>query len=167
MKTVLTSKSFLIIAFFVAFFYFVISIYLPNIALVKQTLLGGFGINYKVSILISLFMGAGSAISVSNLLTLITISILSGVNIALFFKRFGVVKSSGKLTFVVGGGSLLSVAGSGCISCGLPILGILGFGGSLAYLPFRGLELSVLAILLLGISFWMILKDQKTCKLSA
>ena len=52
----------------------------------------------------------------------------------------------------VSGSSIFGMAASGCASCGLPVLALLGIGGVFAHLPFQGLELSVLAIVLLSIS---------------
>lgn len=62
------------------------------------------------------------------------------------------------LHFVVGGNTLLGLAGSGCAACGLPILSLLGLTGAIIYLPFRGAEISYLAVILLSISFFLLLR---------
>ena len=70
------------------------------------------------------------------------------------------------MSFMVGGSSLLGIIGSGCASCGLPILAFLGLSGAIFYLPFQGLELSVLAIILLSVSLYSLTKQnakQEVC----
>ncbi len=52
-------------------------------------------------------------------------------------------------TFV---GTLIAAVASGCPVCGVWLLPLLGIAGSLAVFPFQGLELRVLAILLLAFS---------------
>lgn len=55
---------------------------------------------------------------------------------------------------------------SGCPVCTAPLLGIFGFGGALALLPFQGLELKALAIVALGVSLHYTSKNVKiTCKM--
>jgi len=74
-------------------------------------------------------------------------------------QRFQAIRASGKMGFVVGGSSLLGIVGSGCASCGLPILAFLGLSGAIFYLPFKGFELSVLAIILLSVSLYSLIKQ--------
>ncbi|EKD65347.1 MAG: hypothetical protein ACD_50C00115G0005 [uncultured bacterium] len=63
------------------------------------------------------------------------------------------------LVALVGGNTLLGIAGSGCAACGLPVFSILGLSGSILALPFHGLELSYLAVVLLSISFYLLLRS--------
>jgi hypothetical protein len=56
------------------------------------------------------------------------------------------------------GDSLLGIATSGCAACGLPLLAVLGLSGSVAYLPWHGTELSLLAVALLAVSFALSLR---------
>jgi len=74
-------------------------------------------------------------------------------------RQIKLLRSVKNLHFVVGGNTLLGIAGSGCAACGLPVLSILGLSGSIIYLPFRGTELSYLAVILLSISFYLLLKS--------
>ena len=55
---------------------------------------------------------------------------------------------------------------SGCPICTAPLLGVFGLGGALALLPFQGLELKTIAIVVLGISLYYTSKNVKiTCKI--
>ena len=96
--------------------------------------------------------------STLSLVLLIVVAILTGANLTLVVWRIKTIRSSGKMNFVVGGSSLLGIVGSGCASCGLPILAFLGLSGAIFYLPFQGLELSVLAIILLSVSLYSLIK---------
>ena len=62
--------------------------------------------------------------------------------------------------WAIGVSSTVGVVGSGCASCGLPILALLGLGGAAAYLPFQGAELSLVAIILLAVSLYVLVKGQ-------
>lgn len=96
----------------------------------------------------ALFEGLSMAMSPFNFYSLIFISILSGANLYLVTQllRRQVVQ---KTHLVFGLGTMFGLAGSGCASCGLPLLGLVGLSSSAAFLPFRGIEISILSIGLL------------------
>jgi hypothetical protein len=69
---------------------------------------------------------------------------------------------------MVGGSSVLGIVGSGCAACGLPVLALLGLSGSVAYLPFQGTELSIISVVMLSISLYLMVKSNsqsKVCQL--
>ncbi len=70
---------------------------------------------------------------------------------------------------MVGGSSLLGIVGGGCASCGLPVLALPGMSGAIAYLPFQGMELSIVVIVLLLISLFTLIKSRsgETCRFVA
>ncbi len=145
-------------AFIIASFYLVLTTYLMNGSLVKDTILGDFPLAYKVDLLLALLQGMWTAMNGLGLAVLILIAILTGINLTLVFQRIKQLKSAGKLHFMVGGSSLLGIIGSGCAACGLPVLALLGLSGSVAYLPLRGTEFSIMAALLLILSFYLMIK---------
>ena len=63
---------------------------------------------------------------------------------------------------------LVSLIAPACPSCGIGLLSILGFGGFLAMLPFKGLELGFISIGLLGVSIIYLSNKitTKTCSIS-
>jgi hypothetical protein len=165
-QSILT-KRFIFICFISALAYFVFSIYFGNLSLVQNTIFGQFPYSYKLNLLSALLMGAFSAISTLNLVVLAILSLLTGANLALILKRIKLLGASGNLSIIFGGGSILSLAGTGCVSCGLPILGFLGLSASVAHLPMKGVEVSMLAIFLLLLSFFILIKrEQQLCKLT-
>lgn len=142
----------------IALVYILLIIFLMNSNLVKNTLLGNHDIGYKVKIVTYLMLGMWTSMSKIGLFLLITTAILTGLNISLLSEKIKTLKFQGNLQFVVGGSSILGVISSGCAACGLPILAILGLGGSLAFLPLRGMELSYISVIVLSYSLYLLVK---------
>lgn len=153
------SKKIIIPTVIIAALYVVATIYLMNAGLVKDTIFGSHSLSYKWNLLIALLAGMWTAMSKLSLFLLTVVAILTGVNLTLVVQRLQAIRASGKMSFVVGGSSLLGIVGSGCASCGLPILAFSGLSGAIFYLPFQGLELSVIAIILLSISLYSLIKQ--------
>jgi len=141
----------------IAALYIVAAVYLMNVSLVRDTVFGAHSFSYKWNVLLALLAGMWTAMSALSLVLLWIVAILTGANLTLVVRRLQTIRASGKMSFVVGGSSLLGIVGSGCASCGLPILAFLGLSGAVFYLPFQGIELSVLAIIFLSISLYVLL----------
>lgn len=141
---------------------------LMNTNLVRNTISGSYGFDYKIKILLSLIQGMWTAMSGTGFFLLLATALLTGANLSLLTLKIKSLKKHGNLRLVAGGSSLLGLAGSGCAACGLPILALLGLGGSVAFLPLRGMELSYLSVLLLVISFYILAKTptQKSCNIN-
>ena len=94
---------------------------------------------------------------------LIVVAFLTGLNSALLMKRFLLLGSLKSLHFVAGGGSVLGFVGTSCAMavCGLPVISVLGLGGSLTFLPLHGQEFSYIALLLLVVSLYFLLNKTK------
>jgi hypothetical protein len=136
-----------------------------NSSLSRDTLVGDYGINYKIKILTSLVQGMWTSMTPSSLIVMIIIAVLTGANLTLLFEKINVFRKFDKLEIVVGGNSLLGIAGSGCIACGLPVMSLLGLSGSLIYLPYRGAELPYISLALLSISLYLLIKNRNQyCK---
>lgn len=163
------SKHIIIPAVLIALLYIVATIYLMNAGLVKDTLLGDHSLDYKWNLLVALLAGIWTAMSRLGLALLVIVAILTGLNLVLTVERLRTLRAYGKIHLAVGGSSLLGIVGSGCASCGLPVLALVGLSGAIAYLPFRGVELSIIAIALLGLSLYALLKSrikEKVCEVN-
>lgn len=168
MKT-LWSNNILVPAVAIAALYVVTTVYLMNAGLVKDALFGTHSFGYRWDVLVALLAGMWTAMSELSLFLLVTVALLTGFNLTLTAERLKTIRSSGKMHLAIGGSSLLGIVGSGCASCGLPILALLGLGGVAASLPFRGVELSLIAIALLSLSLYVLIqgrKRQDICALS-
>lgn len=101
-------------------------------------------------LLLDLIVSAHSTMPATSFVFLLIISLLSGVvfSFSIFLFRRQITYSAGVgLTGIVS-----SVLAPACSSCALGLAGILGVSGVLSLLPFKGLELGVLGIMLLGVS---------------
>lgn len=87
--------------------------------------------------MIALLAGMWTAMSRLSLFLLVVVAMLTGANLTPVTQKIKTIRASGKMSFVVGGSSLLGMLGSGCASCGLPILAFLGLSGAVFYCHFR------------------------------
>jgi len=110
---------------------------------------------HRFSILIQ--MDGWPFTTVSLTLSLI-ISILFGVYLALFFFRHYLIKNSKDAKAVISGigGTITGVIAAACPTCGAPLLAFFGAPLALMALPFQGLEIKVLSILLLSLSIYLL-----------
>jgi len=153
------SKKIIVPTLVIAALYIVATTYLMNAGLVKDAIFGAHSFIYTWNLLIALLAGMWTAMSRLSLLLLVVVAILTGINLTMVVQRLQTIRSSGKMSFMVGGSFLLGIVVSGCASCGLPILAFLGLSGAVFYLPFQGIELSLLAIILLFISLRVLMKE--------
>ncbi len=163
----LFSKRFVIPTLTITFLYVILIIYSMNVRILRDTLFGDYDTLYKLRLLFSLLQGMWTAMSGSGLVMLFLIALLTGANLTLLFSKIKMLKNSKRLRLVVGGNSLFGIVGSGCAACGLPILSLLGLGGSVMYLPLRGVELSYISFILLSVSLYLLLKNSnQACSLA-
>ena len=112
----------------------------------------------------NLFLGFKGTILFSSFLSLILISILLSMFFSLIAYKTIMIKNAGGKTmgFLGTTGIFLGVLAPGCAACGLGLLPLIGISTALlTFLPFKGLELSFLAIGMLGFSIFKISKDIK------
>lgn len=99
------------------------------------------------------------------LLSFAIISILFGIYLSMAIYKFNLMKKRGMGTGFVGFiGFFAGVFGAGCPTCGSAVFALFGAPLALMYLPFRGLELRILSILLLGISIYFLSKSLIKCE---
>lgn len=119
----------------------------------------------KISILWTLFWGAFHTITPLDVALLISASFLFGTNLALVLRRIKFLASQGSLKFTFGAG-LITLVATGCASCGLSFISLFGLGGVVAILPFGGVELYIISILLLTfLLFYNLESYVKACKI--
>lgn len=143
-------------AFFFGFIYLFLIIVVSNFPLVKSTIFSNFSLVYKINLIKDLFLGLFSAFSTLDVLLTILTAFFVGINSALIIQTIKRL-SEKRVKVTVGGGTILAIVSTGCTSCGLSILSISGLAGAVS-LPFHGVELHLLALLLLGVSFVYMLK---------
>lgn len=111
------------------------------------------------------FQMSGFWFSVLSLLSNAAIAIFFGVNLALFLSVFA---SSKKLGVCAGTGNFAGIISgafaSGCPMCGSLLFAAVGNPLALFFLPFGGLELKAVSILLLVASVYFLSNGTKGCK---
>ena len=110
------------------------------------------------SLKIALMMSGVNYIYATFLLILI-LSLLFGVYFSLIIFKFSLSMSMGKQGFAGIIGSLVGAFGVGCPTCGAFLFASIGTPLALMYLPFKGIELQILGILVLALSLFFVTKS--------
>lgn len=165
----LISKRNIIVIVVISITYILLAVYLMNFSFVKDTLIGNYPLEYKASIMKDLLGSLWTAVPIQGILVLFATAILTGIDLTIVINRLYTLRGKGKIEWLAGSGVLFGFIGPGCAACGLPVLSLVGLGGSIAYLPFRGAEISYIALLLLIISLVFLLRQdtkEKECKIT-
>ena len=132
--------------------YYVISIGVAVVIFLLNVLVH----NYKLlfsdgSLFFSLVVGFWYTVSPIAFFFLLFLAVFSGVVVSMSLyvlrRQFKIGVAAGSSSFVAG---LIAPA---CPSCALGLLSVVGLGGVVGILPFKGLELGFLAVVVLGWSF--------------
>lgn len=173
LKRIFRLPQYIFIALFSSSAILVISIWLPNLGLVKNVILSNtIATSDKMLFLWNSLGAIQTNFTLFSASLLISVSILVGLNMSMmvyyFKQRIAFQKSSG--TGIAG--LFLGFIGVGCASCGSILLSsIIGVGAAasfIGFLPFKGLEFSFLSIAILIFSFYITAKkasDPLVCKI--
>lgn len=112
-------------------------------------------------------MMSGFNFTFLTILFSVIISLLLGIFVALVIYRFKLIRnSSKKLGFFGTLGFFFGVFAAGCPSCGSVVFALFGAPLALMLLPFKGLEIKVLSILLLVWSNYSISRKLVSCNVN-
>lgn len=142
LKEVYTKKRYLVITLITAFIIIAFNLLVTNYRIIFS--------NFTPKLVFSLFIGGFYNIETLPLIFLIITSISAGVllSMGIYIIRRQISGSVG-----VGSSSIaMSVIAPACPSCAIGLISTLGFGSFFAFLPFRGLELGVLAVIIIAAS---------------
>ncbi len=129
-----------------------------------------FGFFGTIKFFFILFLGFKETVLLNSYISLIIISILLGILFSLIGYKINLGNGfGGKTTGFFGSiGIFLAAFAPGCVACGIGLASILGIGvGALSFLPYKGLELSIASIGLLGFAIIKITNDMYICKTSS
>ncbi|HIG93840.1 MAG: hypothetical protein QT02_C0004G0029 [archaeon GW2011_AR9] len=163
---VLKDPAYSFLAIITALLMMAISTYLLNIPLIISTIAASWDWTAKIVLLFKLLGGAITNNTPSTLVLQLLTSFLGGINLALAIHHWreqrtvNITKNSASVT-----GMSVGILAAGCSSCGISILALLGLAGVITFLPFKGLELSILSIVLLTISMLWMANQKPTCAL--
>ncbi|PIN73568.1 hypothetical protein COV20_05080 [Candidatus Woesearchaeota archaeon CG10_big_fil_rev_8_21_14_0_10_45_16] len=154
-KEVFSNKNYVILAVI-----FSIVIYSFNVLLHNYRLVAEFDLKLTWALLI----GSIQSMPLLSYLYLSTVSILTGItlSLAIYQIRRQIKQAAGAGMVAI----IMGVIAPGCSSCALGLIGFLGLSSIIGYLPFKGLEIGVLGITLLGVSIIYLCKKitTKSCK---
>ncbi|MBM3232670.1 hypothetical protein FJZ18_00695 [Candidatus Pacearchaeota archaeon] len=113
----------------------------------------------------SLF-GFHETITITTFYSIIVIGLLTGIFFSIIHCKFSLTRkqetSSGLISTIA---LFLGFLVPGCAACGVGVIALLGFGSSIAALPFQGTEISFIAILLLCYSIIKVTSSFARCSL--
>lgn len=158
-------RFFILKSIFWGTFYLNLALFSTNYKNVFSILGSDYSLAAKISILWTLFWGAFATITPLDVALLVSASFLFGTNLSLVFRKIKFLASQGSLRLTFGAG-LITLVATGCASCGLSFISLFGLGGIIAILPFGGVELYVISILLLSaLLFYNLNSYALACKL--
>ena len=146
------SLKFLFQSLFFAAFYIGLAMILLNSLNLFSVWSSNYSVASKFKIFYILLLGTFRTISTIDIILLLIIAVLFGMNLSLVIQKINFIRREKNLKITLGTG-LISLASAGCASCGLSIVSFIGIGGVLALLPFGGMELYLLSIVILAASF--------------
>jgi|TARA_Y100000310_G_scaffold340468_1_gene436362 hypothetical protein len=160
-KEVFRKWKYFLLTLITAFVFYLVSIYLSEISIINNVFKQK-GFSSGVYTLVNSFIQFPNFVKIHSLVSLIIIAVLLGLLTSLIaYKTNMIKKTSGKtIGFLGTTGIFLGVLAPGCSACGIGLLSALGIGGAfLTFLPFHGLEISILAILILSFTTFKITYD--------
>lgn len=92
------------------------------------------------------------SIEIQGFISLIIISMLTGILLSLLIYRYKHINKESNVKITTSIGLFLGIILPGCASCGIGLAAILGLSSSLLFLPLKGLEISILAIIIISYS---------------
>ncbi len=119
--------------------------------------------NYRLSIFI---MMNGFWFMVSSFFLLGMAALLFGIYISLFSYKIAERCRNGKISGFFGATGLAAgLFGAGCPMCGGALFALIGMPLALFFLPFKGLELRVGAIIMLALAVYFLSRSMIKCKI--
>lgn len=159
LKKELVSLRFFLITLFVGGIYLCISVVLLNIHLFTALIAAHEQFGKLLVLFVSLLTGLWSSLSINDFFLTLVTALLVGVNISLLLQTIYLLEHKGKVKLSIGGATVIGLIASGCTSCGLSLISILGLSTSLSFLPFHGMELHIGAVILLLLSGYYMLRQ--------
>ncbi len=112
-----------------------------------------------------LFRGFYWTIPRWSFVTLVLISLMIGILIGLISYKASLKIKGNNLGALGTFGLMLGILAPGCAACGLGLIAALGLTAAvISFLPLKGLEISLLAIAILGFAIFKISRDIEKCE---
>lgn len=137
-----------------AFLFLFLALFLLNLKSYISFIGADYPLLSRLNILFLITTGSFSAITLLDAIFLFLTAFLFGVNTELVVEKIKTLKKSGSLNLTFGAG-IITLAATGCASCGLSLASIAGLTGVIVLLPFGGVEFYILSLgILLSLLFY-------------
>jgi len=161
---IMRSKKHILMILLVSFFFYILSALLSNLTNITS-FTKNYGFISSAKFTFALIAGFHNTIFFTSLISIIILGVLTGVLVSLMAYKYELTKNADKGGVVGGIGVFLGVFAPGCGACGIGLAALLGLSSSLAALPFRGNEISLIAIFILGYSIYSISDKFYKCQI--
>ena len=166
-KKVFSNFKYPFIALAVAFLFYSFNVFVSNPSAISS-FYSGLGFFEGTKFFGALMFGFVNTVKLHSYISLILISLLLGILLSLTVYKVNLViapkTKNKKAGFFALTGTFLGAFAPGCAACGVGLASLLGIStAALTFLPFDGLELSILAIGLLSFSIVKTTKDFSNC----
>lgn len=138
---------------FIGLCFVILSLWLINTHNFFEILFSDYPLLSRFSILWTLFWGSLGTVSKIDLILLSMSGFLFGLNLTIVLRKLNFLRKQGGLKLTLGAG-IVSIVATGCASCGLSVVSLIGLGSVVGLLPFRGTELYFLGIIILVVSLF-------------
>lgn len=147
-KEVFSKPQYVLLMLISAFIFYLISIVITDFIDFKVIFVN---YGFSLKLIFSYFIGFPSTIDAFSAYSMILVAILFGSYLSLATYKTKQVKAlGGKSSFIGSIGIFFGFLAPGCAACGLGLASVFGLAGFVVALPFHGMEVSVIAFLLLG-----------------
>ncbi len=163
LKKVFSRAEYLIITFI-----FAVLLYSLNVIIASWRSLFSFynsaGFSQALQLFLDLFFGMYKTVKFSSFVSLVIISVLFGILLSLLLYKKNLGMNDKKLGAMGFFGFFLGIFAPGCMACGFGVISALGLSaGIVSLFPYEGLELSILAIIILILAIFHTTKALNTC----
>ncbi len=164
-RFVFRQPKYLVLTFIVAIGFYILNALIANLSniFVWSRTLGFYG---TVRFIATLTFGFHHTITQLTLVTLVCIGLATGMLLSIIICKFQMSHQvRNNASFISSVGVFLAFLVPGCAACGVGLVALLGFGSTIANLPFQGSEISLLAIFFLFFAIFKVSNEFFKCKI--
>src|SRR3989344_7241688 len=167
LKNVFIKPGYIILTLIIALLFYELNVIIANWSTISSFLsISGLAITLKI--LPTLSYGFKEIITKSSFITLVIVSLLFGMLFSLVvYKTKMNISTEKKIGIFSAIGIFLGLLAPGCAACGFGLATTLGLSTAfVTFFPYKGLELSIIAILILGYSIIKTSNNLEHCNIN-
>lgn len=167
LKEVFSKPKYLILMILSAFLFYLLSVIISDFR-EFISLFTNYSFPISIKLFFNYFFGFHTTITNYSAVSMVLISLLFGCYLSLaIYKTTQLNSIKDKKSLLGSVGVFLGLFAPGCAACGIGLASLFGLGGFLITLPFKGNEISAIAILLLSYANWIIARkiNKNSCSI--